>query len=65
MILVSMRDDDTFELVGILKHICVVRKNKINAGMIVIGKHQSCIIKNHVALTLKGGHVLADGIKTA
>ncbi len=31
--------------------------------MVVIRKHQARVIENHIALTFKGGHILADAIQ--
>ena len=65
MVLMAVRDHDAAQLVGVLEHVGVIRKDKIHAGMIVIGKHEAGIVEHHVALALEHGHVLADGVKAA
>ena len=65
MVLVAVRDDDAAQLVGMLEHIGVVRQDKVDAGMIVVGEHKARIVDDHVVSAFEHGHVLADSVKTA
>ena len=65
MVLMAVRDHDAAQLIGVLEHVGVIRKDKIHAGMIVVGKHEAGIVKHHIALALEHGHVLTDGVKAA
>ena len=65
VVLVAVRDDDAAQLVGMLEHIGVVRQNKVDAGMIVVGEHKARIVDDHVVSAFEHGHVLADSVKTA
>ena len=65
VVLVAVRDDDTAQLVGMLKHIGVVRQDKVDAGMIVVGEHKARVIDDHVVSAFEHGHVLANGVKAA
>ena len=65
VVLVAVRDDDAAQLVGVLEHIGVVRQDKVDAGMIVVGEHKARVIDDHVVSAFEHGHVLADGVKTA
>lgn len=65
MILVSVRDDNATEAIGMLEYVGVVRKNEVDARVLIIGKHEPGIDEDDVAAALEGRHVLADGIETA
>ena len=65
VVLVAVRDDDAAQLVGMLEHIGVVRQDKIDAGMSVVGEHKARVVDDHVVSTFEHGHVLADGVKAA
>ena len=43
----------------------VVGQDEVDARVVVVGKHQARVVQDHVAVALEGGHVLADGVKTA
>ena len=65
MVLVAVRDDDAAQLVGMLEHVGVIRQDKVDAGMIVVGEHKARVIDDHVVSAFEHGHVLADGVKAA
>ena len=65
VVLVAVRDDDAAKLVGMLEHIGVVRQDKVDTGMIVVGEHKARIVDDHVVSAFEHGHVLADSVKTA
>ena len=65
MILMAVRDHDAPQFISMLEHVGIIRKDKIYAGMIVVGKHEASIVEHHVALALEHGHVLTDGVKAA
>lgn len=65
MILVSVRDDDAAEAIGMLEYVSVIRKDEVDARVLVIGKHEPGIDENDIATALEGRHVLADGVETA
>ncbi len=64
VVLVAVRDDDAAELLLVLQNIGVVGKHEVDAGLVVIGKHEASIDEHHVVSALEGGHVLADAVQT-
>ena len=64
MVFVAMRDENTTELMRILQDIRVIRQNKIDSRMIVIGEHQARIIDDHILTALKNGHIATNYIQT-
>jgi hypothetical protein len=65
VILVAVGDDDAAELVLVLKHIGIVGQHQVDAGLVVVGEHESCVDEHQVIAAFERGHVLADTIKTA
>ena len=65
VIFMTVRDDDATQLMLVLQHIGVIGKNQVDAGMIVIRKHQARVHENHVVAAFERGHILADGVQTA
>ena len=61
MVLVTMCDDDAAQFFSVLKHIRIIGQDEIDARMVVIGKHESCIVEDHIAFAFESRHVLADG----
>ncbi len=64
MVLVPVGDDDTAQLVLVLEHIGVVRKDQVYAELLVIGKHEAGIHEYHVVFVLEYRHVLAYAVQT-
>ena len=60
-----MRDEDTLELIDILKHVGVIGQDEIDARMVIVGKHDARVIDDHAVFILEDRHVLSDGIQTA
>ena len=65
VVLVAVRDDDAAELLLVLEHVGVIGKHEVDAGLVVIGKHEASIDEHHVVAALEGSHVLADAVKAA
>ena len=61
----AVGDDDAAQLVLVLQHIRVIRKDEVYARLLVVGKHEASIYENHIVPVFKCRHVLADTIKTA
>ena len=64
MVLMTMRDNYSAQLICMLKHIGIIRQNQVNTRMVVVRKHEACVIKHHIVTALESGHILTDGIKT-
>ena len=60
-----MCDDDAAQFFSVLKHIRIIGQDEIDARMVVIGKHESCIVEDHIAFAFESRHVLADGVEAA
>ena len=65
MVFVAMGNHDAAQFMRVLEQIGVVGQDQIDAGMIVVGKHNARIIEDDVVAALENGHVLADSIKAA
>ena len=65
MVFMAMGNHNTAQFIGMLQYIRVVGQNKVNARVIVVGKHQTRIVKHHVVTAFERSHVLANSIKAA
>ena len=65
MVLMAVGDDDAAELILVLEDIGVIGQDEVDAGLGIIGEHQTGIDEDHVIAALENGHILADAVKTA
>ena len=65
MILVSVGNDDTTELVGIAFHIGEVGQHDVHAGHFRIGESKTAVKNEHIIAALEHSHILADLVQTA
>jgi len=65
VVLVAVGDDDCPQSLLALNHIAVVRQYEVDAGMIVVGKHDARVDHDHVVAIFDHGHILADAVEPA
>ena len=64
VVLVAVGDHDAAKLVLVLENVGVVGKHEVDAGLVVVGKHETGVNEHHVVAALEGRHVLADAVET-
>ena len=65
VVLVPVRDDDAAELLLVLQDVGVVGQDEVDAGLALVGEHETGVDENHVVAVLEGGHVLADAVQAS
>ena len=65
VVFVTVGDDDAAQLMLVLEDICVVGKDEVDAGLLIVREHEARIEQDHVVAILEHGHVLADAVETA
>ena len=65
VVLVTVRDDDAFDLVFVAFHIREVRDDDVDTEHLRFRERETAVEDDHIAVVLEQGHVLADLIETA